>query len=63
MAEVIITVTQNGETTVSVNGVSGPGCRDLSASLEKALGLEEQTEYTAEYYQESDHQGMQAGQQ
>ena len=36
---------------VSVNGVSGSGCRQLSAAIEKALGVETNVELTAEYYQ------------
>jgi hypothetical protein len=63
MAEIIVKVTQDGNTTVSVNGISGPGCRDLSASIEKAVGLATETEPTFEYYQEGESQGMQAGQQ
>jgi predicted ThiF/HesA family dinucleotide-utilizing enzyme len=62
MAEIIIKVNKAGETTVSVNGVSGPGCRDLTANIEKALGKVSQTENTAEYYEAADGSGLQAGQ-
>lgn len=52
MPEIIVKVNKQGETSVSVNGVAGPGCRDLSASIEKAVGKETGVEYTSEYYQE-----------
>ena len=61
--EIIITITKTGESTVSVNGVAGPGCREVSAGIEKALGQTVKTEFTTEYYQESEANETQAGQQ
>jgi hypothetical protein len=63
MPEIIVKVSKDGQTTVSVNGISGAGCRDLSASIEKAIGKTTATDLTSEYYQESQSEGMQAGQQ
>lgn len=62
MAEIIVTVSPKGESTVSVNGVSGSGCKALSAAIEKALGTVTDTELTTEYYQESQNQDLAAGQ-
>jgi hypothetical protein len=61
--EIIITITKTGESTVSVNGVAGPGCKELSASIEKALGQTVKTEFTTEYHQEAESSETQAGQQ
>lgn len=36
--EITITITPEGETEVSVAGVKGKGCQQLTAALEKALG-------------------------
>lgn len=36
--EITITITPEGETEVSVKGVKGKGCQQLTAALEKALG-------------------------
>jgi hypothetical protein len=62
MPEIVINVSKKGETAVSVNGVSGPGCRDLSDAIEKAIGKVTSTESTSEYYQESQSNELQAGQ-
>lgn len=52
MAEVIVTVGKDGSTKVAVQGVSGPGCRELTAALEAALGKVEEMQHTPEYYEE-----------
>lgn len=39
MAELIITIAPSGETSMEVNGVKGPGCHDVTKSLEDALGV------------------------
>ena len=37
--EITITITPEGETEVSVAGVKGKGCQQLTDALEKALGV------------------------
>lgn len=63
MQEIVVTVSKDGSTKISVNGVSGPGCQKLSESIEKSLGKTVTTELTSEYYQESEKTELQAGQQ
>lgn len=54
MAEILITVTPDGTTQITVVGHAGPGCLALTSSLEAALGEVESQEYTSEYYEEAE---------
>lgn len=63
MAEIVVKITKEGTATVTVNGVSGPGCKTLSSSIEKVLGQTTEVELTAEYYQEAQNEGQSLGQQ
>lgn len=54
MAEIIVTVNKTGAVSVSVNGVAGPTCKDVSALIEKALGSTRKIELTSEYYEENE---------
>lgn len=38
MPTVTITISPAGESQIAVDGVSGPGCRDLTRALERAIG-------------------------
>lgn len=40
-----------GNTKVSVDGVAGSSCKDITASLEAGLGKTQSSEPTAEMYQ------------
>ena len=51
MQTVTIEVAPSGDTKVSVAGVKGRDCRELTAALEKALGAVESRKLTAEHYQ------------
>jgi hypothetical protein len=52
MAEIIVIVAKDGSTSVSVNGVVGSGCRQMSESIEKAIGNETHTDLTSAYYEQ-----------
>jgi len=39
----------NGKTTITVNGVKGKSCTDLTKAVEEALGKVEKRELTSEY--------------
>lgn len=50
MAENIkVVIAKDGSTTVSVNGVAGKSCTDLTKNLERALGKQASQTKTAEY--------------
>jgi hypothetical protein len=49
--EITVTIDQNGQATVSVNGIDGPGCEAATEALEQALGAVRSRERTSEYYQ------------
>lgn len=51
MIEIKITIGKGGETVLDVAGVKGPGCKDLTKDLEKALGKAKQTQKKPEYNQ------------
>lgn len=51
MAEVIVTIKPNGETTVQVEGHQGPSCSLVSAPYRKALGKEIASHPTAEMFE------------
>lgn len=66
MPEILITIAKDGTPTVEVQGVAGPGCRDLSMAIENALGAPQSCELTSEYYQAArsaaQDQALEAGQ-
>ncbi len=63
MPQIVVNVSKEGKTTVTVQGVTGSGCRELTKALESALGKSTNTELTSAYYEESQTNAMQAGQQ
>ena len=48
--EIIVTINQDGQATVSVSGIDGPGCLAATEALEQALGAIRSRERTPEYY-------------
>lgn len=50
--KIIVDFDENGNPTVSVEGVKGRSCKDLTAALEKALGKVTSDKTTAEYTQQ-----------
>ncbi len=49
--EIIVTITSDGRATVTVKGVGGQRCEQLTAELEQALGIVREKQRTDEYYQ------------
>ncbi len=59
--EIIVSIALDGEIEVAVNGHAGPGCRDLTAKFEAALGETVADHKTPEYAQQP-RTGQRAGQ-
>ncbi|MFA9479835.1 DUF2997 domain-containing protein [Phycisphaerales bacterium AB-hyl4] len=57
-----ITVSSTGQTKLETRGFAGPSCRDASRNIERALGLVESDQPTAEMHQ-SQHHSQQIDQQ
>ena len=55
MQEMEITIDNEGRIQVKVNGAHGSDCLALTKNLEEAVGVVEQREYTAEYYEQPAH--------
>jgi hypothetical protein len=51
MAEVTITITPDGETTVAVKGMAGSGCKKLTEGIERALGHVKKDVPTSEMFE------------
>ncbi len=49
--KLIITVAPTGDTKIKVEGHAGPGCADLTAAIEKALGETVKDERTPEFHE------------
>lgn len=49
--EIDIEITPDGEVKLTVKGVSGAACLELTRGIEEALGLVVSREKTSEYYQ------------
>ena len=49
--EIIVTITPDGRAVVTVKGVGGPRCEELTSELEQALGIIREKKRTPEYYQ------------
>jgi len=52
MEELEITIDPEGNVTLHVKGVKGPGCMDLTRYLEEAIGEVEERTRTNEYFQD-----------
>lgn len=48
-----IVIGHDGKTTVQTHGFAGDSCREASKALERALGLVEHEQLTAEFHQAS----------
>lgn len=45
-----VTVSPKGETTIQTKGFTGGQCRDVTRSLEAALGVKTHEQLTSEFY-------------
>lgn len=45
-----IMIDDKGNPVVKVEGMTGPGCKDLTAALEQDLGVVSEDEKTPDYY-------------
>jgi len=52
MSKLRIKIPVKGNPEIKVEGISGSGCKSLTAGLEKALGKTVKSEPTNEFYQE-----------
>ena len=52
MAELLIKISNNGETNISVSGVSGASCQSYTKDLEEALGTVISGQKKPEFYYE-----------
>jgi hypothetical protein len=48
--EITVTIGQDGQATVTVSGIDGPGCEAATEALERSLGVVRSREHTPEYY-------------
>jgi hypothetical protein len=48
--EITVTIDQDGQATVTVNGIDGPACEAATEALERSLGAVWLRERTPEYY-------------
>lgn len=51
--EIIIIIDEDGKINISVNGVKGSTCEELTKEIEKALGNVTERHKTEEYFQQS----------
>ena len=51
MTEIIVDVDNNADVKITVTGVKGRQCTDMTADLEKALGKVSETRPTGEMYE------------
>ena len=56
MPEIEILISPTGESTITVKGASGPGCKDLTKALEGDLGTTINDELTQDYYKHQQSQ-------
>lgn len=51
--EMEITIDKEGRITVKVHGAPGTSCLSLTRGLENSVGVVEQREHTAEFYEQA----------
>lgn len=53
--DIIFDIDLNGNITITVEGVKGQSCTDLTKQLEEALGVVLDQQHTSEYYLEEEN--------
>lgn len=53
MQSITYTITADGKIQIDVQGAAGGNCQELTKAVEEKLGVVENVEYKAEYYQQS----------
>lgn len=56
MKTIEVVVAPDGKVTVQTKGFAGSACKAASESLEKALGLKQAEQHTAEFYSQQTNQ-------
>lgn len=59
--DIIFTIDDDGEVTIKVEGAPGADCTDLTKSIEEALGIVSDRQFTSEYYQQEEKQEIDVG--
>jgi len=50
--DILVSISPNGEVTVTVNGVCGSACADLTKAIEQALGSATSDRKTPDYFKQ-----------
>lgn len=58
MERIRIVIPRDGDPTITVDGVKGTGCKDLTKQLEAALGSTTSDQETPEFYENDLDQGV-----
>jgi len=59
--DIFFTINDDGEVTIKVEGAPGADCTELTKSIEEALGIVSERQYTSEYYQQEETQEIDVG--
>lgn len=55
MEEIIINIDSDANVQLTVKGVKGPSCRELTDKIEKAIGKVDADRTTSEFHQKGEH--------
>jgi hypothetical protein len=57
--EIVVSTDEQGNPHITVRGVKGKSCKDLTVELEKALGVVTKDDLTHEYHARTQHTQIQ----
>lgn len=52
--EILFTIDDSGNITITVEGVKGKDCTEITKELEEAFGIVVDQQFTSEYYQQAE---------